>query len=295
MRFRGHETFAIRKGWLNKGIQNVIQNPGVFLGDAGNPMDVLGIGANMVKAMRYWLLAAQLTTEPVSGHRIQTLSDIGQLIYDNDPYFEEIGSLCLVHYLLATNDDYATAYYVFFNEFEQLEFTEEDFCKAVRKYVTMIDFEKLPSDRVVSDDFKCIINSYVSRNRINPEKINPEDNIECPLTELGLLDIVTVIKGERVYKKCNPKVENIPELIALAIIIKCADVNDEVKITSIQKDRNSLGKLFNLDTISLINILYKLDSLNYLKVIRTAGLDVIRINTDLTFEECIERYYDTLN
>ena len=23
MKFRGHETFAIRKGWLNKGIKNI--------------------------------------------------------------------------------------------------------------------------------------------------------------------------------------------------------------------------------------------------------------------------------
>ena len=26
MRFRGHETFAIRKGWLNKGIKNKLMN-----------------------------------------------------------------------------------------------------------------------------------------------------------------------------------------------------------------------------------------------------------------------------
>ena len=51
MKFRGHETFAIRKGWLNKGMKNIKLNPGVFLGDAGNPMDVLGIGSNMVKSL----------------------------------------------------------------------------------------------------------------------------------------------------------------------------------------------------------------------------------------------------
>ena len=60
MKFRGHETFAIRKGWLNKGVKNIQMNPGVFLGEAGNPMDVLGIGANMVKALRYWMTATQI-------------------------------------------------------------------------------------------------------------------------------------------------------------------------------------------------------------------------------------------
>ena len=26
MKFRGHETFAIRKGWLNKGVKNIQMN-----------------------------------------------------------------------------------------------------------------------------------------------------------------------------------------------------------------------------------------------------------------------------
>ena len=114
MKFRGHETFTIRKGWLNKGIKNVIAEPGVFVSKENNPMDILGIGANMVKSLRYWLQATNLTTEPNSGKRYQTLTEIGELIYENDPYFEEIGSLWLVHYSLATNLELATSWYVFF-------------------------------------------------------------------------------------------------------------------------------------------------------------------------------------
>jgi len=86
MKFRGHETFFIRKGWLYKGMSNVVQEPGVFQGAAGNPMDVLGIGANMVKALRYWLTATKLTEEPRSGKKRQDLTEIGQVIFDNDAY-----------------------------------------------------------------------------------------------------------------------------------------------------------------------------------------------------------------
>ena len=53
--------------------------------------------------------------------------------------------------------------------------------------------------------------------------------------------------------------------------------------------------MFNLDSITLINALYKLDTLGYVSVIRTAGLDIIRINTDMTFEECVQRYFEELN
>jgi hypothetical protein len=67
-------------------MSNVVQEPGVFQGAAGNPMDVLGIGANMVKALRYWLTATKLTEEPRSGKKRQDLTEIGQVIFDNDAY-----------------------------------------------------------------------------------------------------------------------------------------------------------------------------------------------------------------
>ena len=57
MKFKGHETFFIRKGWLNKGMRNVVKDPYVFMGVNGNPTDILGIGTNMVKSLRYWLQA----------------------------------------------------------------------------------------------------------------------------------------------------------------------------------------------------------------------------------------------
>ena len=57
MKFRAHETFFIRKGWLSKGMKYMDAREDVFISKDENPMDVLGIGANMVKSLRYWLLA----------------------------------------------------------------------------------------------------------------------------------------------------------------------------------------------------------------------------------------------
>lgn len=64
MKFRAHDTFFIRKGWLSKGMRCVSNQPDVFISKDSNPMDVLGIGANMVKALRYWLQTVGLTYEP---------------------------------------------------------------------------------------------------------------------------------------------------------------------------------------------------------------------------------------
>ena len=274
-------------------MSNIVREPAVFQGAAGNPMDVLGIGANMVKSLRYWLTAVQLTLEPKSGRKNQSLTELGEVIFENDAYMEEIGSIWLVHYMLANNEAEATSWYIFFNEFNRSEFTVENFHTSVMKYVRMIEDASVPSDRAIEDDFTCLMNTYVPRSKLNPAKVHPESNIDCPLGELGLVDVIDKRKG--IYKKNVPKAEMLPSLILLAAIINSNGENKEIRISSLQNDKRNIGKIFNLDAISLINALYKLETLGYIKVIRTAGLDIIRLETDMSFIECVQAYYRELN
>lgn len=44
MKFRAHDTFFIRKGWLSKGMKYVHNRADVFVSRDENPTDVLGIG-----------------------------------------------------------------------------------------------------------------------------------------------------------------------------------------------------------------------------------------------------------
>lgn len=62
---------------------------GSIYGSKGNPMDILGIGANMVKALRYWLQAVKLTTEPMLDAGEQSFTPFGEIVFKNDPYIEE--------------------------------------------------------------------------------------------------------------------------------------------------------------------------------------------------------------
>jgi len=296
MKFRAHDTFFIRKGWLSKGVKNVLTAPDVFISRENNPMDVLGVGANMVKAMRYWLVAVGLTTESVSGRREQTLTELGQIIYENDPYFEELGTLWLIHYQLVKakegQETEATAWWYFFNEFRLIEFTKDDFVHGINKYLRSSNGDEKP-DRTLEDDFNCIINTYIPRIKSNPEKAKPESNIDCPLGELGLIDIVN--RKNKEYKKSTPKKDVIHPLIVLAVIIDKAEGEKEIKISSLQIDNGNVGKVFNLDIISLTALLYKIELLGHIKVVRTAGLDVIQILTEWNFSQCVEEYYKAIN
>lgn len=69
----------------------------------------------------------------------------------------------------------------------------------------------------------------------------------------------------------------------------------EIKISELLTQEKSIGKLFNLDILSLSKILDSLEKLNLITVIRTAGLDVIKLKKKLTFIDSLELYYKSIN
>ena len=290
MKFRAHETFFIRKGWLTKGMKNITKTPDVFVSKEDNPMDVLGIGTNMVKSLRYWLQAVGLTTEPKSGKRIQQVTPLGEMIMKYDPYMEELGTILLLQYCLASNRDLATSWYYFFNEFKLSEFTREDFVTGLQAYA-LANGESVAT-RSLNDDFNCIVNTYLPRFKTSTKRVSPESNIDCPLGELGLIDIVN--KQKKIYRKSMPNIAIMDPWIILAVIMDQSKGNTEIALNDLLKSPNNIGCVFNMDVIGMIEALHKTEKLGVIKIIRTAGMDIIRINTSFTFSECVKKYYESI-
>lgn len=293
MKFRAHDTFYIRKGWLSKGMKCVVANEDVFVSKTENPMDVLGLGANMVKALRYWLQAVGLTEEPKKGKRSQTLTDLGQLVFENDRYIEELGTLYLLQYKLASNSDGATAWYFFFNEFALAEFGKDEFAEAIQKYIRMTADGESVAPRSINDDFSCIINTYLPRYKSNPAKVSAENNIDCPFGELGFIDVLN--KSKKTYKKATPAASSINPWVALAVVAANAGGRQEIPLNELLTVPGNIGKVFNLDSITMLDVLYRIERLGELKINRTAGLDVIQLKNQYSFIECVERYYRSIN
>src|SRR6266704_1925676 len=106
MGFAKHETFYIRAGWLFKGMAAIKRAedaghlPTIFL-DADAP-ERLGIGQNMVRALRFWIQATGLAEERFEERqRVQHLTPFGELVWEYDRYLENTTTLWLLHYHLA--------------------------------------------------------------------------------------------------------------------------------------------------------------------------------------------------
>lgn len=290
MKFRAHDTFAIRKGWLHKGMRHVLANPRIFVDKNINPMDEFGVGANMVKALRYWLQATGLTEENTGNNRNQYLTPFGEEVWANDPYLEEDGTLFLIHYFLASNENLATAWYYFFNHYQVIDITQKSFIAGIKSYLlsALKDGEVLPSDRAITDDFDCIIKTYT------PSILSsPESNMGCPLSNLSLL---TTTEKSR-YVKVAAKATDINPLIILAVIINESAKNNsrEIKIAKLESDPCNIGKIFNLDALTIATYLDKLQNMGYISVNRTAGLDIIVMRTEMNFIQCVQEYYRSIN
>ena len=102
--FARHETFHPRYGWFRKAYGAAAEDPRVF--DRDDAPIRIGVGKNMVRAIRFWGLAADLIDESsIRGQRAKRLvpTPFGDLLFGNpgwDPWMEDPGTLWLLHWRL---------------------------------------------------------------------------------------------------------------------------------------------------------------------------------------------------
>jgi hypothetical protein len=151
------------------------------------------------------------------------------------------------------------------------------------------------STRALEEDFNCIMGTYISSERRGSKRVSPENNIDCPVGELELVEVDNKKARSITYRKKSASKAALPSLIALALIVQTTRDSQEIPIGTLLSGQESIGRIFNLDTISLSSLLSDLESHGYLKIIRTAGLDVVRLESNLSYHACVEHYYKSIS
>lgn len=278
MRLQGHEKFALREGWINKGLLIIPKNTDAFL--RKDAPDIFGIGSNMVKSLRYWMKAFGLTVE--KGSAGVMLSDMGAIIAEHDPYIENIFTLWLLHSAIAKNKHEATTWYMYFNHCDANDFDKTEIeavlLREVKKYVSGQSF----SEKSLRNDVDVLLNMY-SKTK---QKFNPEDKNISPFTRLALIKNV-----EGKYAKCHPDKRKFPELLVLYELAIMLKENDFISIEDAVYGENGLSNIYNFTSIMANEYFDRLDALGYIRVDRTAGLDMIYPIQALNEFEIIRNYY----
>jgi hypothetical protein len=191
--FSGHETFPLRYGWLKKAYDAVsadrddLGNKKIFLGEEA--IARFGVGKNMVASMRHWATCCAVIAEDKDSGQLAPTA-IGDFLFGAkgaDPYLEDPASLWHLHWLLCSGGDdrpLKTTWFWVFNHFTGVNFTRDDLVGGLLKLAETHDWRRA-SRTTVQRDVECLVRMYETRPSGGEGLV--EENIECPLAELGLV------------------------------------------------------------------------------------------------------------
>lgn len=200
------------------------KDPGLLSNDE-EAMVELGVGKNMVRAIRFWAVASDIAvnrgtegweTTPFGSE----LLGLGGL----DPYFEDSQTLWLLHWKLSTQfEEPLFAWDYLLNHWHDPEFTRSSALLAFEKEAKRQD-RKL-SWTTLSHHFDTFIHTYVPTTGIKPSVM--EEGLDCPLVELNLIlragDRIPDVTGSRREPVYSFRREEKPEISPLLFAYCCAD------------------------------------------------------------------------
>lgn len=277
VKLKGHESFSIREGWLTKGIFEISKNPKIF--SEKNLTDIFGIGTNMVKSLKYWLIVSNLIIEDKKNGYV--LSELGELIKDKDPYIEDIFSLYFIHTYIVQNEERALIWNLFFNKCNLTEFTKNDLQARIEYILKSNNLEY--NVKILNDEISALLKTYTNEQKND----TPENNFTCPLVELKLIKKL----DKDIYKKEKSSINNLDPYVVYWVLINQAKERDSINIEELLKEDNSVSKLLNLDKILLNDYLDILKRMGLITLNRTAGLNMVYINKKYTLKEIFEIHF----
>ena len=250
MKFSGHETFHIREGWLHKGLQLVQKDPENF--ENRYVHDFLGVGSNMAKSIKHWLVTLGLVVRENKEER-PSLTTLGRAIIKKDPHLLHPLTWWVLHVNLVFNSNGATSWHWFYNSFYQPRFDRKLCVETLRRHL-LSQGCKLPSWQTMDRDISCLLSTYA---RTIPEDpgADPEESYDCPFQELGLLKF---FRETGFYQFASPMELVPPE--ALGYVLSKAfpgevpGKHSTVSLTEAATALNSPGKCFIMTMSELFEV-----------------------------------------
>ena len=262
--FARHETFCPRYGWLKKGYDGIAGFCGIngrpgFPGDPRifdrpDAIEILGVGKNMVRSIRFWCTAFHLIAPAdgagavrISGPMMTTPFGDALLADDGwDPYLEDPASLWLLHWHLFLPPVVAPAWSIAVSRPSPAGFSVSDLARTLQEAVAEIPEHGRISASSFQKDASCFIRMYA------PPRDGRADEIECPFTHLDFL-IPTEPRG---HFRLNPADK--PDLPDAVLLAACLDVARyqgvrTLSLGSLAYDWTGPGRAFQLSETDIGN------------------------------------------
>lgn len=250
-RFSGHETFACRYAWLPKAYRAIEADPGIFFNEDAAMVE-LGIGKNMVRALRFWVDAIGIARP--TGERTHAITDLGHAIFGPmgcDPFLEETKTLWLLHWTLSSAAAPALfAWNYLLGAWPYPEFSRSEALAGFMRQSQRLGYSH--SSVTLSQHLDVFLHTYLSARG---GRVGVEDSLDGPFVELGLLQQTGERRSdngrwEPVYAfRREPKPEISDELFAYSLLDywdRVASAEKTLLVRTIMSAPGAPGQVFKL-------------------------------------------------
>lgn len=296
--FARHETFHPRYGWLRKAFEAPTHGPDVFSRPEATVL--LGVGKNMVHAIRYWGLAYKILAEaPNPAHPRRpgvTVTPFGEVLLSEDgwdPYLEQPGTLWLLHWQLLAPPCAAPVWWATFHALESTSMEDADFLDRVLDVIAAVPGWPHIAGGSVKKDVDCLLRMYASRSG---GRQGIEDLLDCPFRELGLL--VPVAGEPRTYRfSVGPK-PTLPDAVvayaSLDFAARTSPGSNTMTVARLAQDPGGPGRAFRIPVAAIAAALERVALVDKrVKVANPAGNPQLLFDADPASlaRQMLSRYY----
>lgn len=297
--FANHQTFHPRFGWIKKGYDAAASDPNIF-NEKSAPVD-LGVGKNMVEAIRFWALATKVITRRPHPDRprtsVYTPTRLGVALLDDktglDPYVEDPVTLWILHWHAISEKSILPVWRLTFNDFTALEFTESELLQFCVEEIAATTWTQ-PTKTSIQKDVDCLLRMYTRRETQGRQTV--DDLLDSPFRELGLIRPSQAGEKNRYRMIRGSK----PSLPAAAITYACLDYlskaggTQTVALTRLAADPGAPGRIFKLTEQDIAEAIEEsAATVGHLRLVRPAGSRQLAIRApanDVAFELLAARH-----
>lgn len=284
--FANHQTFHPRFGWIKKGYDAAAQDPNIF-GENSAPV-ALGVGKNMVEAIRFWALATKVIARTPHPDRPRTSvyspTRLGRALLDDrvglDPYIEDPATLWLLHWHAISSTSLLPVWRLAFNDFPALEFTDDELLQFCVDEIAATTWNQ-PMKSSVQKDIDCLLRMYSRRDAKVRQSL--DDLLDSPFRELGLIRRSPGSDKRNAYRMVRGAKPTLP---AAAVAYACLDYlsrsangSTTVTLTRLATDPGSPGRIMKLTEQDITEALEESARFaGHLKIVRPAGANQLAVD-----------------
>lgn len=299
--FARHETFQPRWAWFRKAYEHAALDPRVFLAEDATLR--LGVGKNMVKAIRFWGQAAKIiapSPDPNRPRQSMALpTPIGTALFADDgwdPYCEDLGTLWLLHWLFLAPPSLLPVWWLAFNEFNAIEFTANEltvFCADATAAVSSWD---TPLERSVAKDVAVMTRAYAATTELG-QRVSFDDIADSPLRELRMLRSLDAPRRALRFA-VGPK-PGLPPLIAAYAcfdFLARTDVGARTATVSrLASEPGGPGRAFRLTEDALVDLLERASTSELMQMTSPGGVSQVVFDRDPSevATDCLAAHFGT--